>query len=118
MSMDESLTRPAGATWSSGQASEARVSGTLLSEQPPASPMRSEAGRAPEHKSCLLRHDILITWNTLRATFGRWQDRLMAAIMLVAALAVTRTLLGSQNWTTAAWAALLAGMLLAFERVA
>ena len=77
--------------------------------------MPSEAGRAlPEHKSRLLRHDIVITWNTLRVTFGRWQDRLMAAIMLVGALAVTRSWFGSQSWTTAGWAALFAGIMLAF----
>ena len=115
LTMDESLARRASATSHSGQASEAIVSGTLYTEQGPASAIPTETGWAPpDYKSRLLSYDIIVTWNTLRVTFGRWQDRLMAAIMLVAAFAVTRLWFNTQDWTTAGWAALLANIMLAF----
>lgn len=40
--------------------------------------------------SCPFRHDRLIAWNTIRATFTGWHDRAIAALMLLAALAVVR----------------------------
>jgi hypothetical protein len=58
--------------------------------------------------SRLFRHDRLIARNTIRATFMSWHDRVIAALMLVAALAVVRVRLVHFPWTVAAWTALAA----------
>lgn len=58
----------------------------------------------------LFRHDAYIAINTIQATFAGWHDRLIAATMLVAALAVVRSGLADQPWTIAALAALAAGI--------
>lgn len=58
----------------------------------------------------LFRHDACIAINTMRATFAGWHDRLIAATMLLAALAVVRSGLADQPWTIAAWATLAAGV--------
>lgn len=62
--------------------------------------------------SRLFRHDRLIAWNTIRATFTGWHDRAIAALMLVAALAVVRAWFVDRPWTVAAWTALAAGAMI------
>ena len=57
----------------------------------------------------LFRQDRLIAWNTIRATFAGWHDRVIAALMLVAALAVIRAWFADRPWTVAAWTAFAAG---------
>lgn len=57
----------------------------------------------------LFRQDRLIAWNTIRATFAGWHDRMIAAFMLLAALAVVRAWFVDHPWTVAAWTALAAG---------
>lgn len=59
--------------------------------------------------SRLFRHDWLIVRNELRAAFTGWHDRVIAALMLLAALAVVRAWFAGRPWTVAAWAALIAG---------
>jgi hypothetical protein len=55
--------------------------------------------------SRLFRHDRLIASNTIRATFTGWHDRVIAALMLLAALAVVRAWFLDRPWTIATWAA-------------
>ncbi len=62
--------------------------------------------------SRLFRHDRLIVWTTIRATFTGWHDRAIAALMLVAALAVVRAWFVDRPWTVAAWTALAAGAMI------
>ena len=66
--------------------------------------------------SRLFRHDRLIAWNTIRATFTGWHDRVIAALMLLAALAVVRAWFIDRPWTIATWiatwAALVAGAMI------
>lgn len=62
----------------------------------------------------LFRYDRAIAWNTIRATFSGWQDRVIAAIMLLAALAVVRSWLIDRPPATAAWVALAAGIVTGF----
>uniref|UniRef100_UPI0035CC61E6 hypothetical protein n=1 Tax=uncultured Sphingomonas sp. TaxID=158754 RepID=UPI0035CC61E6 len=67
---------------------------------------------AQEETNRLFRQDRLIAWNTIRVTFAGWHDRVIAALMLVAAFAVVRAWFGDRPWTVAAWAALAAGMVI------
>lgn len=62
--------------------------------------------------SRLFRQDRLIASNTIRATFAGWHDRVIAALMLVAALAVVRAWFSDHPWMIAAWTALGAGTLI------
>lgn len=64
--------------------------------------------------SRLFRQDRLIARNELRAAFRGWHDRVIAAMMLLAALAVVRAWFADRPWTVAAWAALVAGTVLGF----
>lgn len=57
----------------------------------------------------LFRHDRMIAWNAVRATFTGWRDRVIAALILFAVLATARTWAADQPWTVAAWAALVGG---------
>jgi hypothetical protein len=59
--------------------------------------------------SRLFRQDRLIAWNTVRATFTGWHDRVIAALMLVATFAFIGAWFADRPWTVAAWAALAAG---------
>lgn len=54
----------------------------------------------------LFRHDRLIAWNTIRATFASWHDRAIAALLLLAALAVVRNWFVDQPWMVAEWVTL------------
>lgn len=58
----------------------------------------------------LFRHDRLIAWNATRATFARWHDRVIAATMLLAALAIVCAWFADRPWQIAAWAALAIGV--------
>jgi len=53
----------------------------------------------------LFRHDCRITINTARATFAGWYDRLIAAVLLLAALATIRVWFVDRPWHGAAWVA-------------
>ncbi|MET3827568.1 hypothetical protein ABIC16_003261 [Sphingomonas sp. PvP055] len=53
--------------------------------------------------------DRLIVRNTICAAFASWRDRVVAAFVLLAALAVARAWLSDRPWTIAAWAALATG---------
>ena len=56
--------------------------------------------------SRLFRHDARIAINAIRATFAGWHDRLIAAFMLLAALAVVRSWFADRSWMTTASVAL------------
>jgi hypothetical protein len=60
----------------------------------------------------LFRHDCKIMINTVRATLAGWHDRLIAAVMLLAALATIRLWFVDRPWATAAWVACGAGIIL------
>jgi hypothetical protein len=60
----------------------------------------------------LFRQDRLIAWNTIRATFAGWHDRMIAALMLLAALAIVRAWFADRPRTVAAWVALAAGTMI------
>ena len=62
--------------------------------------------------SRLFRHDRLIVWNTIRATFVGWHDRVIAALMMLAALAAVHMGFADHPWTIAAWSALAAGVMI------
>lgn len=70
------------------------------------------AHSAQSRASCLFRHDWLIVWNTTRATFAGWHDRVIAALMLLAALAVVRAWFADRPWTIASWATFAVGTLI------
>lgn len=58
----------------------------------------------------LLRHDSRIAMNALRAAFAGWQDRVIAAAMLLVVIAVIRSAFADHPWNVAAWIALGAGI--------
>lgn len=62
--------------------------------------------------SRLFRHDWMVARNTIRATFAGWHDRVIAALMLVAALAGVRAWFVDRPWKVAAWAALAVGTMI------
>lgn len=64
---------------------------------------------APWTRSRLFRQDRLIAWNTTRAIFASWHDRVIGVAMLIAALTVAHTWFVDRPWAIAAWAALAAG---------
>ena len=65
------------------------------------------SGRWP---GLLFRHDFRIAANAARASFAGWQDRLIAATMLVVAGAAVRSWFWNQPRNIAAWAALGVGV--------
>ena len=70
------------------------------------------AQSAQREANRLFRQDRLIAWNELRATFAGWHDRVIAALMLLAALVVLRAWFTDRPWTIAAWVALGAGTMI------
>lgn len=60
----------------------------------------------------LFRQDRLIASNTIRVTFAGWHDRVIAAFMVLAALAVAHGWFTDRPWRVAAWTALGAGTLI------
>ncbi|WP_394659382.1 hypothetical protein [uncultured Novosphingobium sp.] len=60
----------------------------------------------------LFRQDRLIASNTIRATFAGWHDRVIATLMVLAALAVAHAWVADRPWRVAAWTAFGAGMLI------
>jgi hypothetical protein len=60
----------------------------------------------------LFRQDRLIASNTIRATFAGWHDRVIAALMLLAALVAVHAGVADRPWTIAAWATFIAGAMI------
>lgn len=52
----------------------------------------------------LFRQDWLTAWNTVRATFASWHDRVVGALVPAATLAIACTGLANSPWRDAAWA--------------
>lgn len=50
--------------------------------------------------------------HTVRATFTAWHDRVIAGLMLIAALVAVHAGFADRPWTIAAWAALIAGAMI------
>ncbi|MES2021847.1 MAG: hypothetical protein V4460_11135 [Pseudomonadota bacterium] len=59
---------------------------------------------ASERTHRLFHHDWKIATNAVRATFAAWQDRLVAAILLLMAVAGLRNGFADLPWLTALWA--------------
>lgn len=60
----------------------------------------------------LFRHDWQIATNAVRATFARWPDRVIAAIVLLAALGGVRAAIAERAWMVAACAAVAVGLMI------
>lgn len=72
--------------------------------------LRSDIGANEMNR--LFRHDRSIVINAIRANFAKRHDRLLAAIMLLAALAVVRSWFIDRPWIVAAWVAIATGIMI------